>query len=78
MGIVWTILIGFVIGVVAKWIMPGKDGGGFIMTTVLGIAGSFVGNLVFGLLGFHGGVGFIGSVIGALIILWAVKALNKS
>jgi len=77
MHIIWTIVIGFVIGMVAKWIMPGKDGGGFIMTTILGIAGSFVGGWISGLLGFGGNVGFIGSVLGALLILWVVKMLNK-
>ena len=76
MGILWTILIGFIVGAVAKFIMPGPSGGGFVMTTVLGIAGSFVGSFVFGLLGF-GGVGFIGSVIGAILILWVAKSLNK-
>ncbi len=77
MNIIWTVLIGFVVGVVAKWIMPGEEGGGFIMTAILGIAGSFVGGFVFGLLGFSTNVGFIGSVIGALIILWIVKMLGK-
>lgn len=77
MGIIWMILIGFVVGVVAKWIMPGKEGGGFIMTTVLGIAGSMVGGFLFRLVGLGGNVGFIGSVIGALVILWVVKQLNK-
>jgi uncharacterized membrane protein YeaQ/YmgE (transglycosylase-associated protein family) len=57
--------------------MPGPSGGGFIMTTVLGIAGAFVGSFLFGLLGFGGGVGFIGSVIGALVILWLARTLNK-
>jgi uncharacterized membrane protein YeaQ/YmgE (transglycosylase-associated protein family) len=76
MTILWTILIGFIVGAVAKFIMPGPNGGGFLMTTVLGIAGSFVGSFVFGLLGFNG-VGFIGSVIGAILILWLVRTLNK-
>ena len=77
MTILWTILIGFIVGAVAKFIMPGPNGGGFVMTTVLGIAGSFVGSFVFGLLGFGGSVGFIGSVIGAILILWLVRTLNK-
>lgn len=77
MTILWTILIGFIVGAVAKFIMPGPNGGGFVMTTVLGIAGSFVGSFVFGLLGFGGNVGFIGSVIGAILILWLVRTLNK-
>ena len=77
MTILWTILIGFIVGAVAKFIMPGPNGGGFVLTTVLGIAGSFVGSFVFGLLGFGGSVGFIGSVIGAILILWLVRTLNK-
>lgn len=77
MGILWTILIGFIVGAVAKFIMPGPNGGGFIMTTVLGIAGSFVGGFVFGLFGFGSSVGFIGSVIGAILILWIAKMMNK-
>ena len=64
MGLIWTILIGFCIGVVAKFLMPGKDPGGFIMTTLLGIAGSWLGSFLFG-----GRVGFLGSVIGAIVIL---------
>ena len=77
MTIIWMILIGFVVGVVAKWIMPGEEGGGFIMTTVLGIAGSMVGGFLFRLIGIGGGTGFIGSVLGALVILWVVKKLNN-
>jgi uncharacterized membrane protein YeaQ/YmgE (transglycosylase-associated protein family) len=77
MNIVWMILIGFVVGMLAKWIMPGEEGGGFIMTTVLGIAGSFVGGFLFQLVGIGGGAGFIGSVVGAIVILWVVKKLGK-
>lgn len=76
MQILWTILIGFVIGAVAKQLVPGEQGGGFLMTTVLGIAGSFFGGWLFGLLGF-GGVGFIGSVIGAVLLLLLFRAMNK-
>lgn len=70
MGLLWTCIIGFVIGVVAKFIVPGREGGGFIMTAVLGIAGSWFGSLLAGLFGIGGGrVGFIGSVIGAVLLL---------
>ena len=70
MGLIWTCIIGFVIGVVAKFIVPGREGGGLIMTAVLGIAGSWFGSLLAGLLGISGGrVGFIGSVIGAVLLL---------
>lgn len=77
MTILWTILIGFVVGAIANFLMPGKGPQGFVMTTVLGIAGAWVGSWVFGLLGFVGSVGFIGSVIGAMIILAIYRAMNK-
>lgn len=76
-AIVWTILIGFVVGAVAKFIMPGPTGGGFVMTTVLGVAGSFVGSFVFGLLGLSGGAGFIGAVIGAMLLIGLARMLQK-
>lgn len=69
MGLIWTLLIGFCIGLVAKFIVPGREGGGFILTTLLGIAGSWFGSLLAGLLGTGGRVGFFGSVIGAVLLL---------
>lgn len=78
MGLLYTIIIGFIIGVVAKFLMPGKDPGGFIITTVLGIAGSWVGGWISGLLGGTGSVGFIGSVLGAMLLLWLYRAMNKN
>ncbi len=76
-AIVWTILIGFVVGVVAKFLMPGKVGGGFVLTTVLGIAGSFLGNWLFGVLGLGGGTGFVGAGIGAMLLILIARMLNK-
>lgn len=73
MGIIWTIIVGFVIGVIAKWIHPGKENMGFIMTVLLGIAGSFVGGYLGQLLGWYQvgqSAGFIVSVICAVILLW--------
>ena len=75
MGIIWTILIGFVVGALAKLLVPGKQGGGFILTTLLGIAGSFVGDWIFGMLGL--GSGFIGSIIGAVLLVLLVQAISK-
>jgi uncharacterized membrane protein YeaQ/YmgE (transglycosylase-associated protein family) len=69
MGLVWTILIGFLVGTIAKVLVPGKESGGFIVTTLLGIGGSWVGGWLFGLLGTRGPAGFIGSVLGAILIL---------
>jgi uncharacterized membrane protein YeaQ/YmgE (transglycosylase-associated protein family) len=73
MSIIWTIIIGFLAGVVAKFIMPGKnEPSGFIMTTILGIVGAFVASFLGEALGWYKageGAGFIGSVVGAIIVL---------
>ena len=77
MGLLWTILIGFIIGVIAKFLMPGREPGGFIITTVLGIAGSWVGSWISGMLGGSGSVGWIGSILGAMLLLWIYNMMNK-
>jgi uncharacterized membrane protein YeaQ/YmgE (transglycosylase-associated protein family) len=72
MGIVWTIILGFVIGIMAKLLHPGKDNMGFIMTVLLGIAGSFLAGVVGQFLGWYRageGAGFIASVIAAIVLL---------
>ncbi len=72
MGILWTIIIGFLAGVVAKFLMPGRDPGGFIITTLLGIAGAFVATYLGEAIGWYRageGAGFIGAIVGAVIIL---------
>lgn len=73
MGIIWTIIIGFLAGVVAKWIMPGdKEPSGFILTTLLGIIGAFVASYLGQAIGWYRageGAGFIGAVVGAIIVL---------
>ena len=73
MGIVWTIILGFVIGVIAKLLHPGRDNMGFIMTVVLGIAGSFLAGVIGQYLGWYQageGAGFIGAIVGAVIVLF--------
>ena len=68
----WTIIIGLVVGAVAKLLMPGKDPGGFIITMLLGIAGSLVGTWLGRMVGWYQegeSAGFIMSVIGAVILL---------
>jgi uncharacterized membrane protein YeaQ/YmgE (transglycosylase-associated protein family) len=74
MGILWTIIIGFLAGVVAKFIMPGdNEPSGFIMTTILGIVGAFVATFLGQALGWYGpnqGAGFIGAVVGAIVVLF--------
>lgn len=72
MHILYTLLVGFLIGIVAKFLMPGKDPGGCIVTTIIGVAGSAVGAYLGQLLGFYQvgePAGFIGAVIGAMVLL---------
>ena len=72
MGIIWTIVLGFVIGVLAKILHPGKENMGFIMTVVLGIAGSFLAGVIGQFFGWYKageGAGFIASVVVAIILL---------
>lgn len=72
MGIVWTIVLGFVIGIIAKLLHPGKDNMGFIATILLGIAGSFVAGMAGQFLGWYQageGAGFIASVVAAIVLL---------
>jgi uncharacterized membrane protein YeaQ/YmgE (transglycosylase-associated protein family) len=69
---VWIILMGFVVGVLAKLLHPGRDNMGFIMTTLLGIAGSLLAGTLGQLIGWYQagqGAGFIGSLVGAIVIL---------
>ena len=73
MGIIWTIIIGFVAGVIAKFIMPGPhEPSGFILTTILGIIGAFVATYLGQAIGWYRadeGAGFIGAIVGAIIVL---------
>ena len=72
MGILYTLLVGLLIGAVAKLLMPGKDPGGCIITTLIGIAGSAVGAYLGQALGLYRvgePAGFIGAVIGAMLLL---------
>ena len=81
MGIIWTILIGFVAGVIAKFIMPGSnEPSGFILTTILGIVGAFVASYLGQALGWYQpgeGAGLIGAVIGAIIVLFIYGAVMR-
>ncbi len=80
MSIVWTIIVGFLAGVVAKLLHPGKENMGFIMTTLLGIVGSLVATYAGQALGIYRAgqpAGFVGAVIGALILLIIYGAVRK-
>ncbi len=72
MHILWTILIGFFVGLIAKLLMPGRDPGGFIITTLLGIAGAFIAKWIGVGLGWYRpeeAAGFIAAIIGAVLLL---------
>lgn len=72
MGIIATIIVGFVVGLIARAIMPGRQSLGFILTTVLGIVGAVLAGYIGQALGWYTageGAGFIGSVVGAIIVL---------
>ena len=72
MGIVWTVLVGFVIGVIAKFLHPGKDNMGFIATILLGVAGSVLAGMIGQAMGWYQageGAGFIASVVVAIVLL---------
>jgi uncharacterized membrane protein YeaQ/YmgE (transglycosylase-associated protein family) len=80
MEIIWTIIIGAVVGLVAKFIMPGKDPGGFIITPLIGIGGAIVAKFLGQAIGIYDPgqpAGFIGSVIGAIIILIIYRVIRQ-
>ena len=81
MGILWTILIGFVAGLIAKFIVPGnREPSGFILTTILGVVGAFVATFLGQALGWYQpgeGAGLIGAVVGAIIVLVVWAALSR-
>ena len=84
MSIIWTIIIGFVAGVIAKFLMPGRnEPSGFILTAILGIVGAFVATWLGQALGWYGpneGAGLIGAVVGAIIVLaiWGMIARRRT
>ena len=79
-GLLMTIIIGFVVGVIAKLIMPGKENMGLILTTLLGIAGSVVATYAGQAVGWYEagqGAGWIGSIVGAFILLWIFQKFRS-
>ncbi|UPG73726.1 GlsB/YeaQ/YmgE family stress response membrane protein [Roseomonas gilardii subsp. gilardii] len=80
MGIIWTIIIGFIVGLIAKFLMPGRDPGGFIITTILGIVGAVVATYLGQAVGWYGpgqGAGFIASIVGAIIVLFIYRMVAR-
>lgn len=80
MNILWVIIIGFAVGAIAKFFLPGRDGGGIILTILLGIAGAFIATYI----GQHFGwykegqpAGFIGAILGAILILILFRLIRR-
>ena len=82
MGFIWTIIIGFLAGVIAKFLMPGEnEPSGFILTTLLGVGGAFVATFLGQALGWYQageGAGLIGAVVGAIIVLAVWGYIDRS
>lgn len=81
MTIVWAIIIGLVVGVVAKLLMPGRDPGGFIVTTLIGIAGAVLASYLGRAMGWYPAgqaAGFIASVLGAMLLLLLYRLVRRT
>lgn len=80
MHILWTIIIGFIAGLVAKVVLPGKDPGGFIVTTLIGIAGALLATYLGQAIGWYEAghsADFIGAVVGSIILLLLYRLFFK-
>jgi uncharacterized membrane protein YeaQ/YmgE (transglycosylase-associated protein family) len=78
MGVLYAIVVGFIVGLIARFVKPGPDNIGFVMTTLLGIVGAFVGAFLGQLFGIYRPdepAGFIGAIVGAVIVLAVFQAL---
>lgn len=80
MDILWMIIIGAVVGALARFLMPGRDPAGFFVTAILGIVGAVVATLLGRALGLYGpdqAAGFVASVVGAVLVLFIYKSMRK-
>lgn len=81
LDLIWTIIIGAIVGLIAKFLVPGRDPGGFIVTPLIGIGGAVVATYLGQFVGFYAEgqhARFIGSVVGAVIILLVFRFIRKS
>ncbi len=80
MYILWTIIIGLLIGLVARFFMPGRDTMGFLLTTLLGVGGALIAQFLGQAMHLYSPgepAGFIASVLGAMLILWFGRMMNR-
>lgn len=76
----WIIIIGFVIGLIARFLAPGRDPGGFIITTLIGIGGALLASFIGQRLGFYAygqPAGFIAAVLGAIVLVLLLRAIRR-
>lgn len=82
MGIIGTLIVGLIVGAIAKLISPGRDPGGFLVTIAIGIAGSFlarfIGSSLFGWYRDGDAPGWIASILGAVLLLWIYKLVTRN
>lgn len=81
MGLIWTLIVGLIVGAIAKLLMPGKDPGGFIITMLIGIAGAFLASFLGRALGLYeanDGAGIIASIVGAMLLLFIYRMVTRS
>lgn len=81
MSLIGTIVIGFIVGLVARFVKPGDDKMGIIMTTLVGIAGAFIGQFLGQALGIYSSnepAGFVGAVVGAVLLLALLKTFTSN
>jgi uncharacterized membrane protein YeaQ/YmgE (transglycosylase-associated protein family) len=80
MSFIWALIIGLVVGALAKLIMPGKDPGGMLITMVLGVAGSLVGTYLGRAMGLYAAdqsAGFVASIVGAIVLLAIYRLFTR-
>ena len=80
MGFIWMLIIGLIVGAIAKFLMPGKDPGGFIVTILIGIVGALIAGFLGRALGWYAEgepAGWIASVVGAILLLVVYRLLTK-
>ena len=78
LGVIGWIVFGLIVGAIAKFLMPGRDPGGFIVTMLLGIAGAVIGGMIGRALGWYGpnqGAGYLMSILGAILLLVLYRKL---
>ena len=81
MGLIWTAIVGLIVGALAKAIMPGRDPGGILVTMLIGIAGALLAGFLGRMVGWYEpgeGTGIIASILGALLLLWIYRKMQTS